>query len=93
MAGTVGVAGAVRLNGLLLGLALASLMAAFMSTVSTHINWGASYVANDFYKRFFAPDAKSIAPPTPNSGFPGTAQFAKLPASSTCSPPITATSM
>ena len=33
----------------LLGLALASLMAAFMSTVSTHINWGASYIANDFY--------------------------------------------
>ncbi|WP_156507847.1 sodium:solute symporter family protein [Halioglobus sp. HI00S01] len=41
----------------LLGLALASLMAAFMSTVSTHINWGASYIANDFYKRFFDPNA------------------------------------
>ena len=41
----------------LLGLALASLMAAFMSTVSTHINWGASYIANDFYKRFFNPNA------------------------------------
>ena len=41
----------------LLGLALASLMAAFMSTVSTHINWGASYIANDFYKRFVHPDA------------------------------------
>lgn len=41
----------------LLGLALASLMAAFMSTVSTHINWGASYVANDFYKRFVNPNA------------------------------------
>lgn len=36
----------------LLGLALASLMAAFMSTISTHINWGASYVTNDFYYRF-----------------------------------------
>jgi Na+/proline symporter len=41
----------------LLGLALASLMAAFMSTVSTHINWGASYIANDFYKRFVDPQA------------------------------------
>ena len=41
----------------LLGLALASLMAAFMSTVSTHINWGASYIANDFYKRLLDPDA------------------------------------
>ncbi|EEB76847.1 putative transporter, SSS family [marine gamma proteobacterium HTCC2148] len=36
----------------LMGLMLASLMAAFMSTVSTHINWGASYLANDFYARF-----------------------------------------
>ena len=41
----------------LLGLALASLMAAFMSTVSTHINWGASYLTNDFYYRFLDPDA------------------------------------
>ncbi len=43
----------------LLGLALASLMAAFMSTVSTHINWGASYIANDFYKRFVNPTASN----------------------------------
>jgi len=41
----------------LIGLALASLMAAFMSTISTHINWGASYVANDFYYRFVNPRA------------------------------------
>lgn len=34
------------------GLALASLMAAFMSTVSTLINWGASYAVNDVYLRF-----------------------------------------
>jgi len=34
------------------GLVLASLMAAFMSTLSTHLNWGSSYVVNDFYKRF-----------------------------------------
>ena len=45
----------------LLGLALASLMAAFMSTVSTHINWGASYIANDFYKRFVHPGASDAA--------------------------------
>jgi SSS family transporter len=36
----------------LLGLVLASLIAAFMSTISTHLNWGSSYVVNDFYKRF-----------------------------------------
>ena len=41
----------------LVGLALASLMADFMSTVSTHINWGASYLTNDFYYRFLDPGA------------------------------------
>ncbi|MEH6608997.1 MAG: sodium:solute symporter family protein [Halioglobus sp.] len=41
----------------LMGLALAALMAAFMSTVSTHINWGASYIVNDFYARFLNPKA------------------------------------
>lgn len=40
-----------------LGLILASLMAAYMSTISTHLNWGSSYVVNDFYKRFVRPDA------------------------------------
>lgn len=35
----------------LLGLVLASLGAAYMSTVSTHLNWGSSYVVNDFYKQ------------------------------------------
>ena len=39
------------------GLVLASLMAAFMSTLSTHLNWGSSYVVNDFYCRFFRPAA------------------------------------
>jgi solute:Na+ symporter, SSS family len=41
----------------LLGLVVASLIAAFMSTVSTSINWGASYLTNDLYKRFFKPEA------------------------------------
>ncbi len=35
----------------LLGIVLASLMAAYMSTISTHLNWGASYIVNDFYKQ------------------------------------------
>jgi SSS family transporter len=39
------------------GLVVASLIAALMSTLSTHLNWGASYVVNDFYKRFHKPDA------------------------------------
>lgn len=36
----------------LLGIVLTSLVAAFMSTISTHLNWGSSYVVNDFYVRF-----------------------------------------
>lgn len=41
----------------LLGILFASLLAAFMSTVDTHINWGTSYLINDIYKRLFRPDA------------------------------------
>ena len=37
----------------LLGLLVASLIAAFMSTISTHLNWGSSYLVHDFYRRFF----------------------------------------
>ncbi len=36
----------------LLGLVVASLAAAYMSTISTHLNWGSSYIVNDFYRRF-----------------------------------------
>jgi SSS family solute:Na+ symporter len=43
-------------NGLL-GLVIASLIAAFMSTISTHLNWGSSYVVHDFYQRFVKLDA------------------------------------
>ncbi len=41
----------------LLGIVVASLLAAFMSTVSTLINWGASYLTNDLYARFIRPQA------------------------------------
>ncbi|MFB3905988.1 MAG: sodium:solute symporter family protein [Acidobacteriota bacterium] len=34
------------------GVIIAGFMAAFMSTVATYINWGASYLVNDFYRRF-----------------------------------------
>ena len=37
----------------LLGLLVASLIAAFMSTISTHLNWGSSYLVHDFYRRFY----------------------------------------
>jgi SSS family solute:Na+ symporter len=40
-----------------LGLVVASLVAAFMSTVSTLINWGASYLTHDLYGRFIRPQA------------------------------------
>jgi Na+/proline symporter len=38
------------------GLMLAGFAAAYMSTIGTHLNLGASYMINDLYKRFFAPD-------------------------------------
>ena len=41
----------------LLGVVLASLIAAFMSTISSHLNWGASYISIDFYKRFIKRNA------------------------------------
>ncbi|MDG1105105.1 MAG: Na+:solute symporter [Cyclobacteriaceae bacterium] len=40
-----------------LGLVVASIIAAYMSTIGTHLNWGSSYIVNDFYKRFVKPDA------------------------------------
>ena len=46
-----------RLPSGLLGLVVASLIAAHMSTVATHLNWGASYVINDVYLRFLKPQA------------------------------------
>ncbi|HJU66078.1 MAG TPA: sodium:solute symporter family protein [Gemmatimonadaceae bacterium] len=39
------------------GFMLAGFAAAYMSTVGTHLNWGASYLVNDFYKRFVKPEA------------------------------------
>ena len=41
----------------LLGLLLVSFFAAFMSTIDTHLNWGASYLINDIYRRFLRPKA------------------------------------
>jgi Na+/proline symporter len=40
-----------------LGLVLTSLIAAYMSTISTHLNWGSSYITLDFYQRFLKPEA------------------------------------
>ena len=40
-----------------LGFVVACLMGAFMSTIDTHLNLGASYIVNDIYKRFMKPDA------------------------------------
>ncbi|HEU5042044.1 MAG TPA: sodium:solute symporter family protein, partial [Gemmatimonadales bacterium] len=39
------------------GLLLAAFAAAYMSTISTHLNWGASYLVNDVYLRFLRPTA------------------------------------
>lgn len=39
------------------GLLVAAFFAAYMSTIATQLNWGTSYIINDFYKRFFQPNA------------------------------------
>jgi len=39
------------------GILIVSFLAAFMSTIDTHLNWGASYIINDIYKRFYKPEA------------------------------------
>ncbi len=41
----------------LLGLLVASLLSAYVSTMSTHLNWGSSYLVHDFYRRFVNCDA------------------------------------
>lgn len=41
----------------MVGLLLGSMAAALMSTISTHLNWGASYVTHDIYARFYAPES------------------------------------
>lgn len=40
-----------------LGLMVAGLLAAYVSTISTHLNWGTSYLVHDLYRRFIRPDA------------------------------------
>lgn len=41
----------------LLGLLVAAFLAAYMSTIATHLNWGSSYLVNDFYRRFIKKDS------------------------------------
>ena len=41
----------------LLGIIVASLVAAYMSTIATHLNWGSSYFVYDFYRRYMRPEA------------------------------------
>src|SRR5712692_1292991 len=38
-----------------MGLMIAGLLAAYVSTLSTHLNWGTSYLVHDFYRRFLKP--------------------------------------
>jgi Na+/proline symporter len=40
-----------------LGLMVAGLLAAYVSTISTHLNWGTSYLVHDLYRRFLRPNA------------------------------------
>jgi SSS family transporter len=42
------------------GILIVSFLAAFMSTIDTHLNWGSSYMINDIYKRFFKPNETEV---------------------------------
>ena len=44
-----------------LGLMVAGMLAAYRSTIETHLNWGTSYLVHDFYRRFLRPDADRAA--------------------------------
>ena len=46
-----------KLSPGMLGVVVASIVAAYMSTIGTHLNWGSSYLVNDFYSRFINPNA------------------------------------
>lgn len=50
-----------RLPSGLIGIVAVSLIAAYMSTISTQLNWGASYIVNDVYQRFIDPSASQRA--------------------------------
>ena len=41
-----------------LGLVVAGLLAAYVSTIETHLNWGTTYLVHDFYRRFLRPGAE-----------------------------------
>jgi solute:Na+ symporter, SSS family len=41
-----------------LGIVVAGLLSAYVSTISTHLNWGTSYLVHDLYRRFLVPDAE-----------------------------------
>jgi SSS family solute:Na+ symporter len=41
-----------RIGPGMMGVVIASILAAYMSTIGTHLNWGSSYLVNDFYSRF-----------------------------------------
>ena len=43
------------------GLLLGAFFAAYMSTISTQLNWGTSYIVNDFYRRFVTPRRQRAA--------------------------------
>ena len=52
------------------GLMVAAFAAAYMSTIATQLNWGASYLVNDFYRRFLRPTKPIITTSPRRSGRP-----------------------
>ncbi|MEX1010849.1 MAG: sodium:solute symporter family protein [Balneolaceae bacterium] len=62
----------------LLGLLAVAFLSAFVSTVSTHLNWGASYVVNDFYKPFLKPEDQFDSPESAQKHYVRVSRWATL---------------
>jgi len=62
----------------LLGLLAVAFLSAFVSTVSTHLNWGASYIVNDFYKPFIKPEDTFETPEAAQNHYVGISRWTTL---------------
>jgi Na+/proline symporter len=60
------------------GLLLVAFLAAYMSTISTQLNWGTSYLINDFYKRFLKPPSRFSSPELAERHYVKTSRIATL---------------
>ncbi|MFN1835098.1 sodium:solute symporter family protein [Balneola sp. MJW-20] len=61
-----------------MGLLMVAFLSAFVSTISTQLNWGTSYVINDFYKRFIRPEGDFETPQKAQKHYVGISRIATI---------------